>query len=137
MRGLLGILLAGYICALEIQTVQVASGIPAPTDIQNAGDGTGRLFLVQQNGMVRILKNGALLPAPFLDIRTKTRVVSERGLRGLAFPPGFTQKQRFYVDYTDLNGDTIIAQSRVTSNADLADPASEIVLMKIVQPFAN
>src|SRR5690349_12693664 len=87
-----------HISAQEIRTTQIASGLQAPTDIQNAGDGSGRLFFVQQNGIIRIFRNGALLPNPFLDIRTKTRVDSERGLLGLAFPPGFTQKQRFYVD---------------------------------------
>src|SRR5215472_6268619 len=121
---LLALLLLAAIGAYsqEVQLVQVASGVSAPTDIQNAGDGSGRLFLVQQNGLILILKNGTLLPIPFLDIRTKTRVDSERGLLGLAFPPGFAQKQRFYVDYTDVNGDTIIAQYRVTANADVADP---------------
>jgi uncharacterized protein (TIGR03437 family) len=64
-------------------------------------------------------------------------VDAERGLLGLAFPPGFAQKQRFYVDYTDLNGDTIVAQYRVSSNPDVADAASETVLLKIAQPFAN
>ena len=53
--------------------MQVASGISDLTDIQNAADGSGRLFLVQQNGVIRILRNGALLTAPFLDIRDKTR----------------------------------------------------------------
>ena len=56
---------------------------------------------------------------------------------GLAFPPGFASKQRFYVDYTDLNGDTVIAQYRVPGRGDVADAASEVVLLKIAQPFAN
>ncbi len=123
--------------AQEIRTTRVASGIAAPTDIQSANDGSGRLFLVQQNGLVRLLRDGSVTAQPFLDIRGKTRGGGERGLLGLAFPPGFAQKQRFYVDYTDLNGDTIIAQYRVSSNADVADAASEIVLLKIAQPFDN
>ena len=109
----------------------------APTDIQNANDGSGRLFLVQQNGIVRILSGGALLSRPFLDITARTRSDGERGLLGLAFPPGFAQKQRFYTDYTDLNGDTIISQYRVSANPDAADAATETVLLKIPQPFAN
>src|SRR5882757_5385514 len=137
MRWAIGAILAGQLSAQEIRTVQVASGISSPTDIQNAADGSGRLFLAQQNGLIGILKNGAVLSTPFLDIRSKTRADGERGFLGLAFPPGFAQSQRFYVDYTDLNGDTIIAQYRVTANPDLADPASEIVLLKIAQPFAN
>ncbi len=137
MRWALGFFLAAQALAQEIRTVQVVSEIASPTDIQNAADGSGRLFLVQQNGIVRILKNGALVAAPFLDIRNKTASGGERGLLGLAFPPGFAEKQRFYVDYTDLNGDTIIAQYRVTGNADVADAGSEIVLLKIAQPFSN
>jgi uncharacterized protein (TIGR03437 family) len=123
--------------AQEIRTTQIASGIPDPTDIQSANDGSGRLFLAQQNGIVRLFRGGAVGVRPFLDISSKTRAGGERGLLGLAFPPGFAQKQRFYVNYTDLNGDTIIAQYRVSSDPDVADPASETVLLKIDQPFAN
>ena len=137
MRWVGFLLLTACAGAQEIRTVQVASGIAGPADIQNAGDGSGRIFLVQQSGVIRILKNGAVLATPFLDIHTKTTGDGERGLLGLAFPPGFAQKQRFYVDYTDLNGNTVIAQYRVSANADVADLASEIVLLRITQPFAN
>src|SRR5688572_11344984 len=123
--------------AQEIRLAQVASGISGPTDIQAANDGSGRMFFVQQNGIIRIFRNGALVTQPFLDIRSKTRAGGERGLLGLAFPPDFASKQRFYVDYTDLNGDTIIARYRVSSNPDVADAASETVLLKIDQPFDN
>jgi len=136
-RVILGLTLAFTIFGQEIRTTQIASGISAPTDIQNAGDGSGRLFFVQQNGLVRIHRNGSLVNQPFLDIRSKTRADGERGLLGLAFPPGFAQSQRLYVNYTDLNGDTIIAMYRVTSNADVADSSSETILLKIAQPFAN
>ena len=117
--------------------MQIASGIEAPTDIQNAGDGSGRLFFIQQNGIVRIFRNGALVLQPFLDIRGKTSSGGERGLLGLSFPTGFAQKQRFYVNYTDLNGDTVIAQYRMSANPDVADASTEIVLLRIAQPFAN
>jgi uncharacterized protein (TIGR03437 family) len=125
------------VLAQEIRFTQVASGISGPTAIQNAADGTGRLFLVQQNGLIRILRNGSVSGTPFLDIRTKTRAGGERGLLGLAFPPGFATKQRFYVNYTDLNGDTTIAMYRVTSDPNVADAGSEAVLLKITQPYAN
>ncbi|PWT99728.1 MAG: hypothetical protein C5B51_26595 [Terriglobia bacterium] len=129
--------LAATLSAQEIRVVQAASGIGLPTDIQNAGDGMNRLFFVQQNGLIRVYRNGAMLPDAFLDIRSKTHGEDERGLLGLAFPPGFTQKQRFYIDYTDLNGDTVIAQYRVSANPDVADASSEIALLHIAQPFAN
>ena len=139
MRGVFAVLLTlpVQLFAQEIRVIQVASGITAPTDIENAGDGSGRLFFAQQDGLVRIFREGALVAQPFLDIRAKTRADGERGLLGLAFPPGFAQKQRFYVDYTDLNGNTVIAQYRVSANPDQADSGSEIVLLNIVQPFSN
>ena len=139
MRGLLlavlGVTAAAY--AQEIRFTQVATGIAAPSDIAHAGDGGGRLFLAQQNGLVRILRNGSVVATPFLDIRNKTRADGERGLLGIAFPPRFSSSQRFYVNYTDLTGDTVIAQYRVSANQDVADAASEAILLKIAQPFSN
>src|SRR5215467_6140792 len=112
MRVALGFIFATLLYSQDIRTVPVANGISAPTDIQHAGDGSGRMFLVQQNGLIRILRNGSVLAAPFLDIRAKTHAQDEQGLLGLAFPPGFASKQHFYVDYTDVNGDTNIAMYR-------------------------
>ena len=121
----------------ELRTRQVASGLANPTDIQNAGDGSGRLFIVQQPGIVRIFRDGAVLPKPFLNIQSKSLPGGERGLLGLAFPPGFAQKQRFYVNYTDLKGNTVIALYRVSADPDIADATSEAILMTITQPFEN
>ena len=129
--------LASLLTGQELRTRQITSGITNPTDIQNAGDGSGRLFFVQQSGIVRIFRDGALLAQPFLDIRSKSLPGGERGLLGLAFPPGFAQKQRFYVNYTDLKGDTIIALYRVSANPDIADVTSETILLKLTQPFEN
>ena len=138
MWGLLLLLVFTLSCAAqEIRTVQIVSGLAAPTDIQNAADGSGRLFIVQQNGIIRIYRNGALLPTPFLDVRSKTRANGEQGLLGLAFPHDFAAKQRFYVDYTDLSGNTVIGMYRVTSNPDVADAASETVILTVQQPFSN
>ena len=83
------------------------------------------------------MRNGGLLVQAFLNIGTKTAANGEQGLLGLAFPPGFAQSGRFYIDYTNLAGDTIIAMYRVSSNADVADASSETVLLRIAQPFAN
>jgi uncharacterized protein (TIGR03437 family) len=133
-----GLAVAMSVFAQEIQVLRIASAVDAPTDIQDPGDGSGRLFFVLQNGIIRIFRNGALVAQPFLDIRSKTRGEDERGLLGLAFPPGFAQNGRFYLDYTDLNSNTVIAQYRVSAaNPDVADPASEVILMNITQPFTN
>lgn len=114
----------------------VINGLAAPTDIRSAGDGSGRLFIVEQPGRIRILKNGQLNPAPFLDItgRVGSRG-SEQGLLGLAFHPKFSQNGYFYVNYTDRDGNTHI--SRFTASGDDADPASEMELLGVRQPFAN
>jgi uncharacterized protein (TIGR03437 family) len=136
--ALAGLALGLSLFAQEVRLTQVASGIPAPTDIQHAGDGSERLFLVQQNGLIRILQDGVVLQEPFLDIRAKTRAQGERGLLGLAFPPGPGAKRHFYVNYTDAQtGDTVIARYAVSAHRDLADAASEQVLLHIDQPFAN
>lgn len=124
--------------AQDIRLTQVAFGIPSPTDIQSANDGTGRLFLVQQNGIIRIHRNGSLLSTPFLDIRPRTAASGERGLLGLAFSPGFVGNQRFFVYYTNQAGDITIAQYRLSADPDVADPASETILLTIGHPqFAN
>lgn len=134
--GLLGVFsLAGQEPMLRLE--RAATGLSLPTDIQNAGDGTNRLFIAQQGGLIRILKDGSLLPTPFLDISSRTRGQGERGLLGLAFPPDYQRKQYFYVNYTNLEGDTIIARYRTTANPDQADPASEQILLTIDQPYAN
>jgi len=133
--SVLGVLAAAS--AQELRLAPVASGLRQPTDIQAAGDRSGRLFLAQQHGVIRVWKDGALLPVPFLDIQNRTVAGGERGLLGLAFPPGFEIKQYFYVNYTDLAGDTVIARYRVSADPNVADAASEEVLLHLDQPFAN
>lgn len=122
--------------------IRVATGIDSPVDIQHAGDGSGRLFFVEQTGRIRVFKDGALLAAPLLDIRNRVRSGGERGLMGLAFPPGFATKRWFYVNYTEGTGApdlrTVIARFRLRSGeTDIADPASEERLLVIAQPYDN
>ncbi|MCC6537232.1 MAG: PQQ-dependent sugar dehydrogenase, partial [Bryobacterales bacterium] len=122
--------------AQEIRLTPVATGLVNPVDIQNARDGSNRLFIVQQNGLIRIWRDGALLAAPFLDIRARTRSSSECGLLGLAFPPDFAAKGHFYVNYTAPNcGNSVVARYRATG--DTASAASEEILLTVAQPFAN
>lgn len=116
--------------------VQVVDAITAPTDIQNAGDGTGRLFILEQPGLIRILQNGQILETPFLDISNRVGSAgSEQGLLGLAFHPSFSQNGYFFVNYTDQNGNTHI--SRFSANGDNTDPSTEKNLLIIQQPFPN
>lgn len=117
----------------------VISGLELPVDIQNAGDGSGRLFLVEKRGRIRIFQNGLLLSLPFLDIQARVGSQSEeQGLLGLAFHPRYVENGLFFVNYTDLNGDTVIARFVISaSDPNRADPAGEVQLLHIEQPFAN
>jgi len=121
------------------QWVTVATSLNQPVDIQDAGDGSGRLFIVERYGDIRILENGQLLAAPFLDIRDRvTSLGVEQGLLGLAFHPQYASSGQFFVNYIDLNGNTVIARFRVsTSDPNLADPTSEVDLLHVDQPYPN
>lgn len=121
----------------DLRLEKVISGLRYPTDIQAAGDGSGRLFLVEQEGVIRVWQDGALLPTPFLDIRNRVASGGERGLLGLAFPPDYAARRSFYVNYTDLAGDTVVARYRVSAGPNVAEAGSEEILLHIDQPFAN
>jgi uncharacterized repeat protein (TIGR01451 family) len=116
----------------------IASGLQAPLDITHAGDGSGRLFVVEQPGRIRVIKQGALLSTPFLDITSLVLYGGERGLLGLAFHPNYEQNGYFYVNYTrQPDGATVLARYRVSSNPDVADASSATILLTISQPYAN
>lgn len=123
----------------KISLVERATGLAQPVKVTNANDGSGDLFAVEQPGRIRIVRGGALLPAPFLDITGRVLSGGERGLLGLAFPPGYAAKRTFYVNYTRTpDGATVVARYRLgDSTAGAADPDSEEVLLEIPQPFSN
>jgi len=123
----------------QISMAVVARGFAQPVHVTHAGDGSGRIFVVEQAGRIRILDNGAVLSSPFLDISAKLVCCGEQGLLSVAFPPGFAAKRYFYVNYTRApDGATVVARYRVSAgNANLADPASEEIVLTIPQPFAN
>jgi glucose/arabinose dehydrogenase len=117
---------------------QVVTGLSQPLAVVNAGDGSGRLFVVQQGGQIRIVRSGQLVAQPFLDISDRITSGGERGLLGLAFHPGYPKDPRFFVDYTDVNGDTRVSAFRVDpASPDRIDPATEQRLLFVAQPFAN
>jgi glucose/arabinose dehydrogenase len=114
----------------------VASGLDRPTSIVNAGD--SRLFLTLQPGRIVIVANGQVLPTPFLDIHDRLSCCDERGLLSVAFHPRYAQNGLFFVDYTDTNGDTVIARYQVSpGDPNVASPGSEQILLHIPQPFPN
>jgi glucose/arabinose dehydrogenase len=113
------------------------TGFSDPVGLYHAGDASDRLFVIEQRGRIRIIRNNAILPTPFLSITNRVVFGSEQGLLGLAFPPGYASKGYFYVNYTNRAGDTVIARYHLTANPDLADPASEQVVLTIGQPYPN
>jgi hypothetical protein len=114
----------------------VASGLSFPLDLQSVAGDVERLYVVEQGGRIRIIRNGQIQAAPFIDISERLSTGGERGLLGLAFHPGFASNGRFYVSYTNPSGDTHIAEFTADS-ADAASPASERVLLVVPQPFGN
>lgn len=129
---------------IALTALPIQSGdLIAPVYLTNAGDGSGRLFIVEQDGRVRIFQNGSLQAAPFLDI--KSEVLSpadsggggEQGLLSIAFPPNYTSKGYFYVYYTQLDGNNTVSRFHITSQ-DQADPKSEQHILTIPHPnFQN
>lgn len=115
----------------RIELRWLVGGINAPTHLTDSGDGSGRLFIVEQAGTIRILKDGALLPQPFLDISDRVFSGGERGLLSVAFPPGFSSRKHFFVQYTDLSGNVVIARYALTDDPNVADPASEDIVLSI------
>jgi glucose/arabinose dehydrogenase len=100
--------------------------------------GDPRLFVVEQAGVIRIVRGGRTVPAPFLDISADVRSGGERGLLSVAFAPDYATSARFYVDYTDLDGDTRIVEFRASpTDPDRADPGSRRELLGIDQPYPN
>jgi glucose/arabinose dehydrogenase len=126
---------------LQVELVPVASGFTSPLDIQQAGDGSGRLFVVEQAGRIKIIQSGNVLGTPYLDISTTVSSGGETGLLGLAFHPNFTSNGCFYVNYTSTrNGNlqTFISEFRATTaTANTVNTTSEQNLFTVDQPEAN
>jgi glucose/arabinose dehydrogenase len=116
----------------------IADGFQRPLFVTHSGDGSGRLFIVEQDGAIRVFTDGAILPDPFLDINDQVGSESnEQGMLGLAFHPDYEQNGFFYINYTDVQGDTVIARFNVSADPNVADPASEKILLQVDQPFPN
>jgi glucose/arabinose dehydrogenase len=125
----------------ELERVEVvlepsADGLSSPLDLTNAGDGSGRVYVAQQAGTIRAYEaDGTELPEPYLEIGDRISAGGERGLLGLAFHPDFAENGRFFVNYTDRRGNTVVAEYH--GDADRADPGSERILLGFEQPYPN
>ena len=115
----------------------IVSGLSSPLYLTAPPGDLNRLFIVEQTGAIRIVKNGALLPTPFLDISDRISAGGEQGLLGLAFYPDYANSGRFIVHYTNPAGDTHLSIFQVSGDPDLADAASEQVILTADQPYAN
>jgi uncharacterized repeat protein (TIGR01451 family) len=122
----------------QISFGQPIGGFIHPTHLASARDGSGRLFVVEQPGRIRIIKNAVLLPTPFLDITARlSPVAGSKGLLSVAFPPDYADKQHFYVNYVvspagcpvGCGGTLVIARYNVTANPDIADANSEEIVL--------
>lgn len=113
-----------------------ADGFDRPLYVTHAGDGSGRLFVVEKIGRIQIVRDGQTAGAPFLDITDRVGArANEQGLLSVAFHPRYRDNGLLFVNYTNRDGDTVIA--RFNAAGDSADPASEQVLLTIDQPYGN
>jgi len=124
---------------LALDLVEVADALVLPVALAHAGDGSDRLFIVQQTGEILILDSGTVLATPFLDLSAKVACCGERGLLGLAFHPDYEEDGELFVNYTrsSPSAQTVVARYTVSVDPDVADAGSEEILLTIGQPFAN
>jgi len=115
---------------------EVAAGLAFPLYL-TAPAGDPRLFVVEKGGTIRVIKDGAVLGTPFLNLTGAVSTGSEQGLLGLAFPPDYVSTGRFAVHYTDPAGNTRVSTFLASSDPDLADAATESVVLTAEQPFPN
>jgi len=125
---------APVIPTVSLQTL--AGGLPDITSITHAGD--SRLFVTRQAGQILIWDGSQILPAPFLDVSTLISCCGEQGLLSVAFHPTYASNGFFFVNYTNLTGQTIVARYRVSDgDPNAADPLSAAILLTIDQPYPN
>ncbi|MEM9774577.1 MAG: PQQ-dependent sugar dehydrogenase [Chloroflexota bacterium] len=128
--------------APRIDVRLVTSGLTQPTGITSTGIfNDDRLFILEKTGQIKILKDGFIQAAPFLNLEGQVNTVNERGLLGLAFDPDYEQNGYFYINYSDARaeteGDTVVKRFSVSENPNVADPNSGVTIIEIEQDFPN
>ena len=121
--------------ALAAPPAVVARGLDSPTHVAAPVSEPGKLYVVEQAGVIRVVEKGRIRPLPFLDIRNLVSSGGERGLLSVAFHPRYATNRLLYVDYTDRNGDTRVVEYR--SDGTRAIPSSARELLFERQPYAN
>jgi glucose/arabinose dehydrogenase len=130
---------AGVTGAPAITLTKVVSGLSSPVQMVNAGDGSNRLFVVEQSGKVRVIKNGVLLATPFINIADLLSTGGERGLLGIAFHPSYKTNGRFFLYFTRRNDGAVAISEyhRSSSNPDVATRVGAKRIITIGHPYTN
>jgi len=115
-------------------TLELVGDFASPVYLTAAPADSHRLFIVEQNGAIRVLHNDTTQARPFLDLTGKVSTGGERGLLSMAFHPRYATNGRFYVYFTDPNGNLRIVRYNVSSDPDSADPATADTVLKIAHP---
>jgi glucose/arabinose dehydrogenase len=124
--------------AVSVTLAKVATVDGGPLAFAAPADGSGRLFVATKDGRIWILRDGSVAKDPLLDIQPLVSTGGEQGLLGIAVAPGFPGDPRVFVDYTDVQGNTVVASYAIaTGDPDRLDPASVVWILTVDQPFAN
>jgi glucose/arabinose dehydrogenase len=115
----------------------VRNDFDEPVHVASTKSQPKRLYVVEQPGVIRVLVSGRLLKRPFLDVSARVRSGGEQGLLSVAFHPSFAKNRRFYVDYTDVNGDTRVVEFRANKAGTLGLRSTARQLLFVDQPYPN
>jgi glucose/arabinose dehydrogenase len=125
-------------CQEHLSVARIASGFEAPLWVGSPPEETDRLFVVEQNsGLIRIIRDGQVLVRPFLDVGAVAGQGGEQGLLSMAFHPLFSSNGRFFVHYTNNDGDTRVVEYSVSSDPNAADPRPVQTILEQRQPYVN
>jgi len=120
------------------QWVEIVSGFSRPLGMTSFLNENLMIYVLEQDGIIRVLENNTLLEVPFLDISSKVSTRgSEQGLLGIALDPDFLTTGEFYLNYTDRNGDTVIARYFANPDRKTSDVNSEQIILSVDQPYSN
>lgn len=117
-----------------LKTERIIENLVLPVQVTHARDGSGRLFIVEQEGRIRIFKDGVEGDRPFIDISSQITCCGESGLMNIAFSPSFPSNRQFYLSYTDRAGDLVVSRFTAATDLATADPATEEILLTVSQP---
>ncbi len=124
--------------AVNLALETVFTGLELPVFLTHAGDGSGRLFVIEKPGRIYVAADSSSNPTLFLDITDRVGSSgNEQGLLGMAFAPDYADSGYFYVNYTNRSGNTVVSRFQVTDDPDQADPDSESQVLSVAQPARN